>query len=294
VKTLYCICSLLILTSCASQTQKRLPASSVSSVLYIGDSQSAGPLGALVYEHLQQNFHDDDIRLYGVGSSSPRHWASLLSSQDNRKYMKWLCSKKRRGRIALKTKVFMQNTLCGGSGDESVFSYLNQGQPDLVVFQFLGNSMKVQPLEIRNHIHNLLGQLGEGQKCLWITSPPYYRGANGKFTKRNQKRVATEDVFVEAIESAFVHRFGGAVEVVSVDESVKAINVVSVDKLGRETRKKKCHIFRGMKGDNWSQFAKTYKNYYRQRSDGSTSGDGMHFNQTGARSFYESFKDLLP
>jgi len=250
------ICVVLCTISCASK-KPRSPASNNRAVLYIGDSQSAGPLGKVVYEHLQKKIDASDINLYGVGSSSPRHWGSNRTSPQFGEYNEWLCDPKRKARVGLAQRVSTQASICKRNSRESVFSNLNVERPGFVIFQFLGNSMRMSDEMIVNRIQNLLAKLDDSQKCLWITSPPYYRGLGDKFETRNKRRAETEAIFVQAIGD-------------------------------------RCDVFRGMQDDNWERFAQTYEYYYSKDETGRIRGDGMHFNTQGARAFYETFKHKLP
>ncbi|MBK24637.1 MAG: hypothetical protein CME70_11635 [Halobacteriovorax sp.] len=178
----------LIFASCSQF--KRAP-SSVSSVLYIGDSQSEGFLGGMVYKHLKESSKIEEVRLYGVGSSSPRHWGDERDSKNS----KWLC--KRNGRKNDSSRVPMKNEVCLSTNGDSAFKYLNRKKPQLVIFQFLGNSMGFNENYISKKVGNLLGALSDEQQCLFITSPPYYKD----LIEKNKLRVETQEYFLKAIGS---------------------------------------------------------------------------------------------
>lgn len=178
--------SMLIFSSCALSSRKP---SSTQSVLYIGDSQSEGYLGGIIYEHLKKVSQVPKIKLIGVGSSSPRHWGDNRSSKNS----KWLC--KRSGRLNNKSAVKMKKVICDYSDQKPIFTKLNENNPDLVIFQFLGNSMGFNESYISKKIGNLLGALADSQQCLFITSPPYYKD----LVEKNKLRIKTQDYFVKAI-----------------------------------------------------------------------------------------------
>ena len=158
-------------------------------VLYIGDSQTEGFLGGYAFHYLKENFSESEINIFGVGSSSPRHWSSEKGSRNG----KWLCE--RRGRHNSSTSIPLKDTICSGSSDgESIFSHLNKDKPRFVIFQFLGNSMGFSKVSIKRSINRLLKNL-DNQDCLFVTSPPYYH----ELKERNQLRLQTEEFFIEAI-----------------------------------------------------------------------------------------------
>ncbi len=179
------ICSILL----ASCTHKERTPSSVKSLLYIGDSQSEGFLGELVYKHLSPNVKD--LNVFGFGSSSPRHWGDELKSKNS----KWLC--KRKGRHNLNRSIAIKPFACTGSSRTSAFENLNSEKPDFVVFQFLGNSMGFNKKYINSKVTKLLTSLDDKQQCLFITSPPYYKD----LVEKNELRVTTQEYFIEAIGS---------------------------------------------------------------------------------------------
>lgn len=184
------IMTLLLLTLVSCIQAERNP-SSVNSVLYIGDSQSEGYLGGMVYRHLNEVSKVKNIRLFGIGSSSPRHWGDSRDSKNS----KWLC--KRSGRKNDRSRVPMKDEICAGINNESAFSFLNAKKNDFVVFQFLGNSMGFNENYINEKIGNLLNDLGNEQQCLFITSPPYFKD----LVERNELRQKTQDFFLKAIGS---------------------------------------------------------------------------------------------
>lgn len=180
------ILTLFVFYSCTST--ERQPASAYKSVLYIGDSQSAGYLGRYVYDHLVESFDKDKIQVYGIGSSSPRHWGDPGTSKNG----KWLC--KRSGRFNTNFNIPLNERLCAGDENKSAFHFVNRSKPDLVVFQFLGNSMGFNGAYIKKKVKQLLDEI-EGQDCIFITSPPYYKD----LAEKNKLRIETEKHFKEAV-----------------------------------------------------------------------------------------------
>ncbi|GAB4020492.1 MAG: hypothetical protein Fur0010_23080 [Bdellovibrio sp.] len=181
----YLLLLVFVLFSCSSM--KRSP-SSQSRILFIGDSQTAGNLGKYTYQHLSNQFSDSEIELYGIGSSSPRHWASTTAAKEGQ----WLCSQN--GRINGKTDIPVRERLCQGPENQSIYAYLNRKKSDYVIFQFLGNSMGFSKEHITEKINLLLAELGN-QECLFITSPPFFY----ELEEKNQLRKTTEDYFIQAI-----------------------------------------------------------------------------------------------
>jgi hypothetical protein len=167
---------------------ERMPASNYKSVLYIGDSQSAGHLGRHIFDHLSKSFEDKDIQIYGVGSSSPRHWADPGMSKNGQ----WLC--KRSGRFNTQFNIPLKDKICSENKEYSAFQYINRKKPDLVIFQFLGNSMGFNGNYIKKKVKRLLEEI-DGQDCIFITSPPYYK----ELTEKNKLRVETERHFKNAV-----------------------------------------------------------------------------------------------
>lgn len=145
----------------------------------------------MVYKHLNEIAKVKDIRVFGVGSSSPRHWGDERTSKNS----KWLC--KRKGRKNNQSGVSMKKEVCKGQTNESAFSYLNSSKPEMVIFQFLGNSMGFNESYIAKKVGNLLNALDENQKCLFVTSPPYYKD----LVEKNKLRIKTQDFFLSAIGS---------------------------------------------------------------------------------------------
>ncbi|MFT6068187.1 MAG: hypothetical protein ACJAT2_003763 [Bacteriovoracaceae bacterium] len=179
-----CLVSLFLLVSC---THKVRSPSSVKSLLYIGDSQSEGFLGEMIYQHLSPSIKD--LNVFGFGSSSPRHWGDEQTTNNS----KWLC--KRKGRHNLKRSIPIKAFACKGDKSSSAFENLNSAKPDLVVFQFLGNSMGFSEKYIHSKVTKLLEALDDKQECLFITSPPYFKD----LVEKNKLRVETQDYFVSAV-----------------------------------------------------------------------------------------------
>lgn len=186
MKKLLTVILVLFIGSCSSVN--RTPASKPS-ILYIGDSQTEGALGGIIHEHLLKSFNETEIFIYGIGSSSPRHW----SATKNDKNGEWLCSRK--GRFNGTTNISLSEKVCPLEDQSMIFSHLNREKPEFVIFQFLGNSMGFNRAYISEKITRLLNDLGN-QDCLFITSPPYYYTLKDK----NILRKETEDYFLEAIK----------------------------------------------------------------------------------------------
>jgi hypothetical protein len=165
-------------------------ASANDSILYIGDSQSAGHLGPIIHSYLKEKNPNQNIKLFGISSSSPRHWADNIDSKNG----SWLCSKK--GRFNDQFNISLEDKICKGEPTHSAFHYLNKDRPDYVIFQFLGNSIGFNENFINKKIKTLLAEL-KNQNCLFITSPPYY----ADLEDRNLIRLKTESFFIKAIGS---------------------------------------------------------------------------------------------
>ena len=178
---------ILFLFSCTHA--HRNPSSPASKVLHIGDSQTAGYFGKFLYEHFKKEGHFESIRVFGVGSSSPRHW----SAPQQEKNGQWLCERK--GRLNLQFEVPLKDSICPKEPEVSAFSLLNKEKDSFVIFQFLGNSMGFSEDYIKSKIQILLSELSPTQECLFITSPPYYH----ELEERNQLRTKTEEFFISAI-----------------------------------------------------------------------------------------------
>ena len=162
--------------------------SASESILYIGDSQSAGHLGSYVHSHLKEKNPHKTIKVFGIASSSPRHWSDSIDSKNG----SWLCQRK--GRFNDQFNISLNKKICSGQSDKSAFHYLNKERPDLVIFQFLGNSMGFNESYIHKKVKELLSEL-KNQSCLFITSPPYYVDLQ----ERNILRLKTESYFIKAI-----------------------------------------------------------------------------------------------
>lgn len=91
----------------------------------------------------------------------------------------------------------MKKEICAGTKGESSFSYLNSKKSDLVIFQFLGNSMGFNESYINKKVNLLLSELSQEQQCLFITSPPYYKD----LVSKNELRATTQEFFIKAIGS---------------------------------------------------------------------------------------------
>jgi hypothetical protein len=246
-----------VITACTGLNREPSSVNENSTILYIGDSQSAGFLGGLVFHELSNRFKEEHINVYGVGSSSPRHWADSIKGKSG----KWLCDSKRRGRFNKNYQIDLKSRICNVKGNESIYGSLNSKKPDYVVFQFLGNSMNQSNKSIDRNIKSLLGNLGN-QECLFVTSPPFYHGDVNP-NKTNLSKV--EKKYISLIEKN-KHRL--------VTEN-RIINAVD----GR------CTIVRGMIGNDMIKFSHDRENY---------AGDAIHLSRKGAANFLKHFKNSLP
>ncbi|MBT7611007.1 MAG: SGNH/GDSL hydrolase family protein [Bacteriovoracaceae bacterium] len=158
------------------------------SIVYIGDSQSVGHLGKFIYNHLKRSSPNKEIHVYGIGSSSPRHWSAPINSKNG----SWLCE--RSGRYNDQRNIPLRSKVCQGDNSKSALSYLVQDKPEWVIFQFLGNSVGFNEFYISKKVKQMLAQIGD-QKCLFITSPPYFHA----LVERNKLRFKTEQYFLKAI-----------------------------------------------------------------------------------------------
>jgi|GEM_PF-3165556 len=189
---------LFALLSCSS-TKHRVPSSIYQTVLWIGDSQTHGNLGKLVYPLMTSKYGESNIELYGVGSSSPRHWSQTRSA--NSEHFDWMCDQWRYGRINKSGNGPVKGTLCetaeGALIPEglSVFDHVNRSKPDLVVFQFLGNSMGWSQEAINQNVGNLLKSLDDRQECIFISSPPFL----AELVEANVLRAQTELFLANAV-----------------------------------------------------------------------------------------------
>ncbi len=161
------------------------------SLLYIGDSQTAGFLGQMVFDKVSSVLKPEDIRVYGVSSSSPRHWAGSPNSKSGA----WLCRQK--GRINDQRGTKLRSRICNNTDQNlPIFTHINSLKPKYVVFQFLGNSVNFDKAFVQRKVTSLLRNL-DNQKCLFITSPPHYFERE----KSNKARVLTENYIAEAVGS---------------------------------------------------------------------------------------------
>lgn len=180
--------SLFVCFSCS--TQNRIPAANYKTVLYIGDSQSAGHLGRFAFNHFKEKFEEKNIHVYGISSSSPRHWGDPGTSKNG----KWICERK--GRYNNQFNIPLKEKVCSGDKNHSAFHHINKVNPDLVVFQFLGNSMGFNGGYIKKKVEQLFVEIGNTD-CVFITSPPYYH----ELKEKNKLRLETEKHFIDAIGS---------------------------------------------------------------------------------------------
>lgn len=190
-------CLLLILIflglSCSRTDVTRSTASEGMTLLHIGDSQTEGPFGKLLYHYLAKR---DQVHLYGVSGSSPYRWIAPVVDSNGEN--SWLCQKKARyNDSSYKNRIAMKEQVCS-AGDQRVSPFgklLDTHEPDIVFFQFLGNSMSRSRKEILRDVGALLKMLEDNTKCVFITSPPYHHSLK----KRNVLRGKTHDHFLEAI-----------------------------------------------------------------------------------------------
>jgi hypothetical protein len=165
--------------------------SSDQSLLWIGDSQTAGSLGKLFYDHYIESKDYNQVHVYGVPSSSPRHWSSVSWKKSG----SWLCNMK--GRHNNKHWIPLKKEICPSDPDQSIYAHLiEKHRPSHVVFQFLGNSMGRSKTFITEKVGALLSSLSEDQHCTFITSPPYYK----TLVERNELRAKTQEYFLDAIK----------------------------------------------------------------------------------------------
>lgn len=245
---------LIFLISSCTHNPKRNLSSRPETVLHIGDSQSEGYLGRVLHNHYNKEFKKENIRVYGVASSSPRHWANLRNTD----FGSWLCQV-RTGRFNLKIYKDISKKICDGSFKQSAFEYVNQHKPDVVTFQFLGNSMNRDYAEVRGNVRKLLGQLGREQRCIFITSSPHYVF----FKESNKGRVELEREYIKAI--------GDRCEIAK----------------GMEEKNL----------ERFSTTARNYGKMRKRSLDGKKveiPGDGKHLSLTGAKTFYGLIKHKLP
>lgn len=159
-------------------------------LLFIGDSQTEGFLGNIVHQHLQRNSSFKDIKVIGIGGSSPRHWADKKDTRS----AQWLCE--RSGRIDQNRGIKMAPVLCPQGSNSSAFEVINSENTKFVVFQFLGNSMGRSEEFIKQKVEAMFSVLRADQKCLFTTSPPYYKD----LTERNTLRRTTQEYILSAIQ----------------------------------------------------------------------------------------------
>ena len=234
-----------------STKDKRLPSNGTVRILHIGDSQTKGPFGKLLFDHLSTR--GNEVHVLGVSSSSPRHWASVKGERASN----WLCKQTSRyNDSTYKSHISMKDSLClDRLPNESVFKKsLDSYRPDLVIFQFLGNSMGRSQKKIKKSIHALLNTLSDEQGCIFITSPPYYKD----LVERNKKRAQTHSYFLDALSS-----------------------------FSDEPR---CDVIEGFKMPSFS----SQSDYFYTIKNGKKRGDGMHFNKKGARRYLDYIIDYLP
>ena len=155
-------------------------------ILFLGDSQSAGFLGRIIFDHLIESHSAENVNVYGVSASSPRHWGSPQKSWSGN----WLCNRK--GRHNTGFEIPLKSKICGADKNKSALEHL-MSDATHVVFQFLGNSTQLEEEMIKRHLQNLLKKIGK-RKCVFITSPPHFHVAS-----TNKRRKEVEDLFVKTI-----------------------------------------------------------------------------------------------
>lgn len=188
-------------------------------ILYIGDSQSYGAMGTYLAQNLEQQDSQcqnqtataNQVTHLAVSGSSPRHW----SDRNYRSQLgKWLCESTMKqyqsGQTQHKSKT---NPYCKKAKQkkQSVLEEaISQHQPDMLVFQFLGNDTwffqqanklpaeKQEPYlrkSVYAHLKLLLSQV-ENRECLFITSNPPHESKAGP----NQLRLAMQEKYI-----AYIH-----------------------------------------------------------------------------------------
>jgi hypothetical protein len=183
------------------------------SVLYFGDSQSYGAMGTMMAQdlekgdelcHIIQSEEQDEgsidqVTLLAVVGSSPNHWgdASLATGGG-----KWLCEQTMKqyetGKDVLRA---VGTKYCQAARNQNISvveAAIQLVNPDLVVFQFLGNSawfyQRAQQLPaeqreaylqktIKAHLQSILEPVGERQ-CLFISSNPTHISKGGSIIER--------------------------------------------------------------------------------------------------------------
>lgn len=167
------------------------------SILYLGDSQSYGAMGTMMAEDfekgtslcLEHQAPEDEVTLLAVVGSSPRHWGD---TQKRPGMGDWLCKQKmKQYQTGKRTVHTVDNPFC----DESIrnktsvlAAAINQINPDMVVFQFLGNSSWIytQAMQlpadqreaylertIKTYLASVLEPVGN-RECLFMTSNPVH------------------------------------------------------------------------------------------------------------------------
>ncbi|NQZ00495.1 MAG: SGNH/GDSL hydrolase family protein [Bdellovibrionales bacterium] len=169
-------------------------------VLLLGDSQTEGQYGTYLRNLLSDlsrgpgacegiTSQTNDVSLYAVGSSSPRHWNDT-GRRDGRG--SWFCSSSRRMRMHLpgqSSQEVRANRLCE-DGRSPFQGLIRQTDPDVVVMTFGVNSIGFRST-VRERVETMLSQLPPNMPCLFVASPPSVLG----------NHQATEDQIAQALQN---------------------------------------------------------------------------------------------
>ncbi|MEO0336728.1 MAG: SGNH/GDSL hydrolase family protein, partial [Pseudomonadota bacterium] len=150
-------------------------------VLLIGDSQSEGNYGTFLRELLNDlsagpgacdgvASQANNVSLYAVGSSSPRHWVDTGRNPD---FAGWFCTSSRQMRMHLpaqRTQSIPTSRICQ-EGRSPFQNLIQQTDPDVVVMTFGVNSIGFRGT-VRERVKTMLGQIPPDKPCLFIASPP--------------------------------------------------------------------------------------------------------------------------
>ncbi len=212
---------------------------SPTKILVIGDSHMEGDYGRHLYNHLEKKYGEGNITVYGVGNSSIRHWVNyrdpaIETDKDNRDNADWLCKGSRSGNIRLNDSIVSKaerttHPLCSSDLSVSALSFvISQTSPDIVIFQFLDNSLAFGYSFIEDKVRKFYEQTAT-RKCIYISTHPFHINKHTKITSQE----ATQAHFVRALEA--VRREKGL--------------------------DKGCQVIKGVTEETKKQFASDVKNY---------------------------------
>lgn len=169
-------------------------------ILQVGDSHTEGHYGTFMKQFLENPgsvcdvpSQNNQVSLYGLGSSSPRHWGD---SRRRNGEGAWFCSRSqvRQHITGQSSRTIPASDICqqGKSPFASVYDSTN---PDLVVFTFSHNSMFLRNNQraLNTYIHRQLDILSNDTECIYITDPPAPR-----FDRNHVEGI--EDAFVRSIQ----------------------------------------------------------------------------------------------